>query len=134
MGRTSRFGVNQELKTPARRGGGAESDGEALRTRRRAWDPPPRQKPAGILEQVRCPHWLSGLLAGAMDLVRVELVDCAAGCGHRLYSDRGQVECPCHWPASQVSQVARALQEGNHMRAGATERRWDVLEDLLTED
>ena len=33
-------------------------------------------------------------------------MECAAGCGHRLYSDRGRLECPCHWPAAKVAQIA----------------------------
>ena len=37
-------------------------------------------------------------------------VECAVGRGHRLYSDRGPLECPCHWPAVRVVQVAWALQ------------------------
>ena len=37
-------------------------------------------------------------------------MECAAGCGHRLYSDRGRLECPCHWPSAKVAQLARALQ------------------------
>ena len=47
-----------------------------------------------------------------MDLEVVVQVDCAAGCGHRLYSDRGPVECPCHWPAAKVAQVGRVLRLG----------------------
>ena len=46
-----------------------------------------------------------------MDLEVVVQVDCAAGCGHRLYSDRGPVECPCHWPPAKVAQVSRSLQD-----------------------
>ena len=34
-------------------------------------------------------------------------VECAAGCGHRLYSDRGPFECPCHWPAAKVAQEGK---------------------------
>ena len=40
---------------------------------------------------------LAPSLAAGMVLDDVVEVDCAAGCGHhRLYSDRGPVECPCH--------------------------------------
>ena len=46
-------------------------------------------------------------LGMALDDV-VEL-DCSAGCGHRLYSDRGPLECPCHWRAEKVARVAGAL-------------------------
>ena len=38
------------------------------------------------------------------DVVQVEW---AAGCGHRLYSDRGPFECPCHWPAAKVTQEGK---------------------------
>ena len=34
-------------------------------------------------------------------------VEWAAGCGHRLYSDRGLLECPCHWPAAKVAQEGK---------------------------
>ena len=40
-------------------------------------------------------------------------VECAVGRGHRLYSDRSPLECPCHWPAVRVVQVAWALQQGS---------------------
>ena len=33
--------------------------------------------------------------------------------GHRLHSDRGPVESPCHWPAAKVARVAQALQQGS---------------------
>ena len=39
---------------------------------------------------------LAPSLAAGMVLDDVVEVDRAAGCGHRLYSDRGPVECPCH--------------------------------------
>ena len=37
-------------------------------------------------------------------------MECAAGCGHRLYSDQGPFECPCYWPATKVVHMARRLQ------------------------
>ena len=49
-------------------------------------------------------------LVGGMALDDVVLVDCAAGCGHRIYSGRGPLECPCHWPPAKAAWVARALQ------------------------
>ena len=85
--------------------------GEGREIAERAWDPLPRQNPTGILEQTRCPHRLAGLLVSVMYLDSVELVECAAGCGHQVYSDRGPVECPCHWPAAVAGQVARGLQQ-----------------------
>ena len=51
----------------------------------------------GVLEHGTCQHPLASLLVSSMDLEVVVQVECAAGCGHRLYSDRGPVECPCHW-------------------------------------
>ena len=44
-----------------------------------------------------------------MDLEAVVQVECAAECGHRFYSDRGSVECPCHWSPAKVAQVGRVL-------------------------
>ena len=108
--------------------GSAVGHGESLKIAGRAWDLLPRQNPTGILEQTRCPHRLVGLLVSGMDVESVELVECAEGCGHRLYSDRGALECPCHWAAAKASQVARALQEGNHMRAEAADRSSESLE------
>ena len=99
-----------------------QSHGEALDPVRTDYRPLPRGNPTGILEHGPCRHPLAALLVSVMDLEAVVQVDCAVGCGHRLYSDRGPVECPCHWPAAMAGQVARALQAGNHVRAGATER------------
>ena len=50
------------------------------------------------------------LLTAAMVLDDVALVECAVGCGHRLYSGRGPLECPCHWLSAKAVQVARTLQ------------------------
>ena len=69
----------------------------------------PRQNRPLVLEYGPCRHPLAALLTAGMTLVDVVQVECAAGCGHRLYSDRGLFECPCHWPAAVVGQVARAL-------------------------
>ena len=44
-----------------------------------------------------------------MVLEDVVQVDCAAGCGDWLYSDRGPLVCPCQWPAAKVAAVAGAL-------------------------
>ena len=62
-----------------------------------------------VLEHGRCRHPLASLLASVMVLDDVVFVECAAGCGHRLYSDRGPLECPCHWPPAKAVQVGRAL-------------------------
>ena len=42
------------------------------------------------------------VLTAGMVLEDVIQVDCAAGCGDWLYSDRGPVECPCHWSTARV--------------------------------
>ena len=88
----------------------AESRGEALNAGRTVCGPLPRGNPTGSLEHGLCRHPLASLMATAMDLEVVVQVDCAAGCGHRLYSDRGPLECPCHWPLAKAAQVARVLQ------------------------
>ena len=46
-----------------------------------------------------------------MDIDAVVQVECAVGCGHRLYSDRGPLECPCHWSPAKVAQVVRIISE-----------------------
>ena len=89
---------------------GPESDGEARKLAQAAIDPLVREKVPVVLEHGRCRHPLASLMASAMVLFDAVLVDCAAGCGHRLYSDRGPLECPCHWPPAKAAQVARALQ------------------------
>ena len=86
------------------------SDGEARKLVQAALDPLPREKEHPVLEHGRCRHPLASLMAIAMVLDDVVLVECVAGCGHRLYSDRGPWECPCHWPAARAVQVARALE------------------------
>ena len=88
-----------------------QSHGEALKSVEAACRPLPRGNRTGDLEQGRCGHPLASQLVSRMDLEAVVEVDCAAGCGHRLYSDRGPVRCPCCWPPAVVAQVARALQQ-----------------------
>ena len=44
-----------------------------------------------------------------MALDDVVQAECAAGCGHQLYSDRGPLECPCHWVLGRAAWVAVAL-------------------------
>ena len=87
-----------------------ESDGEARKLVQTAIDPLVGEKVPVVLEHGRCRHPLAILMASVMVLFDVVLVDCAAGCGHRLYSDRGPLECPCHWPPGKAAWVARALQ------------------------
>ena len=87
-----------------------ESDGEARKLVQAAIDPLVGEKVPVVLEHGRCRHPLASLLASVMALDDVVLVECAAGCGHRLYSDRGPLECPCHWPPAKAAWVAHALQ------------------------
>ena len=87
----------------------SHSHGEPRKPVKVTTDPLPAEKNPPVLEQVPCRHPLADLLTAGMVLDDIVEVDCAAGCGHRLYSDRGPVECPCHWPAAKVAQVARAL-------------------------
>ena len=87
-----------------------ESDGEARKLVQTAIDPLVGEKVPVVLEHGRCRHPLAILLASVMVLDDVVFLECAAGCGHRLYSDRGPLECPCHWPPAKAAWVARALQ------------------------
>ena len=86
-----------------------ESDGEARKLVQTAIDPLVGEKVPVVLEHGRCRHPLASKLASVMVLDDVVFVECAAGCGHRLYSDRGPLECPCHWPPAKAAWVARAL-------------------------
>ena len=72
----------------------------------------PRDKVPPVSEQGPCLHPLAALLTSSMSLADVVQVQCSAGCGHRLYSDRGPFACPCHWPAATVARVANVLQVG----------------------
>ena len=87
-----------------------ETDGEARKLVQTAIDPWVWKKVPVVLEHGRCRHPLASLMASAMVLLDVVLVDCAAGCGHLIYSGRGPLECPCHWPPAKAARVARALQ------------------------
>ena len=84
-----------------------ESDGEARKLVQVAIDPLPPEKDRPVLEHGPCRHPLASLMASAMVLDDVVQVECVAGCGHRLYSDRGPWECPCHWPPTKAAQAAR---------------------------
>ena len=70
------------------------SDGEARKLVQAALDPLPREKEHPVLEHGRCRHPLANLMAIAMVLDDVVLVECVAGCGHRLYSGSGPVGMP----------------------------------------
>ena len=76
---------------------------------RRPWGPCRGEIVLGFSEPGPCRHPLAALLATAMDLEVVVDVDCAVGCGHRLYSDRGPVRCPCCWPVGLAADVFRRL-------------------------
>ena len=54
-----------------------------------------------------CQHPVAALLVSTMDLEAFVQVECAVGCGHRLYSDRGPVRRQCHWPAATVARPVR---------------------------
>ena len=88
--------------------------------------------PLGETFHERCSHPLVGMLTAGMELERVEWVECAAGCGHWLYSDRGPLVCPCHWDSGRVRALSRGLQAAQEMPAGvrsrARESSWDVSE------
>ena len=86
-----------------------ESDGEARKLVQTAIDPLVGEKVPVVLEHGRCRHPLASLMASVMVLDDVVFVECAAGCGRRLYSDRAPLECPCHWPPAKAVQVGRAL-------------------------
>ena len=49
-----------------------------------------------------CPHPMAVSLVSGMELSQVAWVACACGCGHELYSDRGAIECPCHWSPERL--------------------------------
>ena len=69
----------------------------------------PRQNGAEVLEHEPCRRPVVLLLTARMVLDDIAEVECSAGCGHWLYSDRGPVECSCHWPAAKAVQIARGL-------------------------
>ena len=63
------------------------------------------------LEHRPCRHPLAGMLTSGMSLDVIERIHCAeTGCGCTLYSDRGRIQCPCHWPAAKAAAAGRALQ------------------------
>ena len=72
-----------------------------------------------VLEHGPCRHPLASRLVSGMDLEAIRQVECAAGCGHRLYSDRGPVECPCHWRPAVAAGVARRLCQVSPVRFSA---------------
>ena len=86
-----------------------QSHGEAPKSGQTARNPLPRGNRTGVLEHGPCRHPLASLLVSAMDLEAVVQVECVAGCGHWIYSDRGSLDCPCHWPPEKATQVARII-------------------------
>ena len=87
------------------------SQGEALKSVGRHPNALHNAGAVARLEQAQCRHPLAMMLAMAMRLDDVVQVDCAAtGCGCTLYSDRGRIHCPCHWPAAKAVAAGRALQ------------------------
>ena len=87
-----------------------ESHGEARKLVQAAIAPLLREKDPPVLEHGLCRHPLATLLVAGMVLDDVVQVECAGGQSQRLYSDRGALECPCHWPSAKVSRAALALQ------------------------
>ena len=86
------------------------SHGEALKQVERHLRPRENAGTAAILEHSPCRHPLTTRLTAAMRLDNVAMVDCAIpGCSCRLYSDRGPVQCPCHWPVRRVATLTQAL-------------------------
>ena len=90
-------------------GTAAERSVGALRLGYGAAGSVPEEKAAPVLELVPCRHSVAILLSTQFVLEDVVQVDCVAGCGHWLYSDRGPLECPCHWPVERVARFGRAL-------------------------
>ena len=86
-----------------------QGDGEVAERGRTASGLLPQENRPPVLEQGPCRHPLVALLTAGIVLEAVVQVECSAGCGHRLYSDRGSFECPCHWPAAKAASVGRAL-------------------------
>ena len=72
----------------------------------------------GRLGQTCCNHPLATLLTVGKDLDDVVQVECAAGCAHRLYLDRGPLECLCYWPVAKAVQVARVISDWNGVATG----------------
>lgn len=75
-----------------------ESRGEAPKPAEPTHSPLELQPPRRKIEQGPCRHEMTGVLMASMDLDLMVQVDCADGCGHRLYSDRGPIPCPCCRP------------------------------------
>ena len=96
-----------------------QNHGEALERADTTCSPLPRGNPTGFLEHGPCRHPLAALLASGMDLEAVRQVQCASGCGHRLYSDRGALVCPCHWSPAVAAGVARSLCQVSPVRFSA---------------
>ena len=80
----------------------SQGDGEGAERGRMSPGPLPRENRPPVLEHGPCRHLLAVLLNAGMALDDVVQVECAAGCGHLLHSDRGSFECPCHLPLTKV--------------------------------
>ena len=87
----------------------AESHGEAGKQALGGVSAVPRQNGVEVLEHGPCRHPVVVLLTARMVLDDIAEVECSAGCGHWLYSDRGPVECPCHWPAARTARLSLAF-------------------------
>ena len=87
------------------------SHGEPLKSGKRSYSTCEKPSDEPVLEHGPCRHPLSGMLALALPIYNIQQVDCGtAGCGCRVYSDRGRGQCPCHWSPVKAAAAYRALQ------------------------
>ncbi len=83
---------------------------EALKSAESTWTPLASAILPPVLEHGPCRHPLAALMSTTMSLDVVVQVDCShTGCGCRIYSDRGPLECPCHLSSAQARALAKAL-------------------------
>ena len=87
------------------------SYGEPLKLVERPYSTCEKPSDEPVLEHGPCRHPLAGMLALALPLYNIQQVGCeTAGCGCRVYSDRGRGQCPCHWSPVKAAAAYRALQ------------------------
>ena len=87
------------------------SHGEPLKLVERPYSTCEKPSDEPVLEHGPCRHPLAGILALALPLYNIQQVGCeTAGCGCRVYSDRGRGQCPCHWSPVKAAAAYRALQ------------------------
>ena len=87
------------------------SHGEPLNSVERPYSTCEKPSNEPVLEHGPCRHPLAGIMALALPLYNIQQVGCeTAGCGCRVYSDRGRGQCPCHWSPVKAAAAYRALQ------------------------